>query len=224
MKIAGVIILLILVLGGLSAANPIILLSDDIADGYLGEPLDDLRMATNWFGLYIQGSDSQIKPARLDLISKREQSETIYSVITDPPKVEVLFSGVPIVSPGPVVTVDRFVDMEAQNRRAEFRLDSRVYSVQLHSSNADLCDAVITLSDGHCTQKVFQLKDSLPYECGEPHFRIHWVGDMDRDGGLDLLVTFSPKYSVHPRQLFLSSAAKAGDLVAEVAIHLHFAQ
>ena len=53
--------------------------------------------------------------------------------------------------------------------------------------------------------------------CDEPHFTIHWAGDLDRDGRLDMLATFSSKYSYHPRQLFLSSAARSGELVAEVA-------
>jgi hypothetical protein len=40
---------------------------------------------------------------------------------------------------------------------------------------------------------------------------------LDRDGRLDLLVTFSQKYSYHPRQLLLSSGARSGELLAEVA-------
>lgn len=40
--------------------------------------------------------------------------------------------------------------------------------------------------------------------CDGPHFWLEWAGDLDGDGRLDLLVTFSDKYSAHPRQLLLS--------------------
>jgi hypothetical protein len=39
-----------------------------------------------------------------------------------------------------------------------------------------------------------------------------------------MLVTFSHKYSYHPRQLFLSSGAPPGELVAEVARYERFAE
>src|SRR5262245_65556102 len=53
---------------------------------------------------------------------------------------------------------------------------------------------------------------ALVVSCDEPHFTVHWAGDLDRDGRLDMLVTFSHKYSYHPRQLLLSSGARSGEL------------
>ena len=56
--------------------------------------------------------------------------------------------------------------------------------------------------------------------CGQGDSRdAIWV-----DGRLDLLVTFSHKYSYHPRQVFLSSGARSDELVAEVARYERFAE
>jgi len=52
---------------------------------------------------------------------------------------------------------------------------------------------------------------------GDPHFTIHWAGDLDGDGALDLVATFSMKYSYQPRQIYLSSLAEPGALVGLAA-------
>jgi hypothetical protein len=90
---------------------------------------------------------------------------------------------------------------------------------------------VITLTQGGRSQKLFDATEpgatrdpASVVSCDEPHFEIHWAGDLDRDGLLDMLVTFSHKYSYHPRQLLLSSAARSGQLVAEVGRYERFAQ
>ncbi len=49
-----------------------------------------------------------------------------------------------------------------------------------------------------------------------PHLR--WAGDLDRDGRLDLLIDVSDHYNVSAPTLFLSSQAKAGELVGEAAV------
>ncbi len=86
-----------------------------------------------------------------------------------------------------------------------------------------LCDALITLSHRNTRQKLYEPGQS-GFACDEPHFDILWAGDLDRDGKLDLLVTFSSKYSYYPRQLFLSSSSRPEDLVSEVARYERFAQ
>ena len=84
---------------------------------------------------------------------------------------------------------------------------------------------MVTLSGDAVTQRVFDIGGpSARFSCDEPHFRIHWAGDLDRDGRLDMLVTFSEKYSYYPRQLLLSSAARLPNLVGEVARYERFSQ
>ena len=99
------------------------------------------------------------------------------------------------------------------------------------SKEPNYCDAVIILTQGERTQKLFDAAGpgttndpALVVSCDEPHFTVHWAGDLDRDGRLDMLVTFSHKYSYHPRQLFLSSGARSDELVAEVARYERFAE
>lgn len=49
-----------------------------------------------------------------------------------------------------------------------------------------------------------------------PHLR--WAGDIDRDGRLDLLIDMTDHYNVSAPTLFLSSQAKAGELVGAAAV------
>jgi len=92
--------------------------------------------------------------------------------------------------------------------------------VRLRSSDPRRCDAVVVLQHGDRTQRLFDMNGAADaaigpqFGCDEPHFHVHWAGDLDGDGRLDLLVTFSGKYSFHPRQLLLSSAASPSALVA----------
>ena len=104
-------------------------------------------------------------------------------------------------------------------------------TIHLESRQASLCDGVITLSSGGRTQKLFDATEpgatrdpDLVLACDDPHFKIHWAGDLDRDGRLDMLVTFSHKYSYVPNQLLLSSAARSPDLVAEAGRYERFSQ
>jgi hypothetical protein len=226
MKIGVMTTILMLLIMGSSLANPIILSSDDIGDSYYteAEAPGNLKATTDWLGLYVTAKSSRVEEARVNLVPRREKSQTIYNIITNPPNATVLLSGVPLVSSGPAVTVAQYIDLGSENRETEFKLGLQVYKIRLHSNNVDLCDTVITLSDGSRTQKVFQPNTGSPFTCDGPHFRIHWAGDIDRDGHLDLLVTFSPKYSAFPRQLLLSSAARKGELVSEVAAYVRMAQ
>ncbi|MDO6528161.1 hypothetical protein Q4519_21045 [Motilimonas sp. 1_MG-2023] len=47
----------------------------------------------------------------------------------------------------------------------------------------------------------------------EPNVNMHWAGDMDDDGKLDLVVSINPKYSCDQKFTYLSSKARAGELM-----------
>lgn len=49
-----------------------------------------------------------------------------------------------------------------------------------------------------------------------PHLR--WAGDLDRDGQIDLLIDTSDHYNVSQPTLFLSTQAKADELVGKAAV------
>jgi hypothetical protein len=223
---------------GLLQAGPVILSSDDIGDNYYDAPPAVILDRTTWLGLFIKEgkSDQKTHESHLAVTSvsfalRKEPGPTVYRLVTSPAGADLLLSGVSVLSPGPVTTLGQFIDFGGETREAEFRLSSRQYRIRLDSKEPNYCDAVIILTQGGRSQKLFDAADpgvtkdpALMVSCDEPHFTIHWAGDLDRDGQLDMLVTFSRKYSYHPRQLFLSSSARSGELVAEVARYNTFAQ
>jgi hypothetical protein len=157
----------------------------------------------------------------------------VLKIETTPPNATLLMYGVPNITPGPAITAAQFVDLWQDDPEEQIRIGERLYTIRLVSQEPDYCDAVISLTSGAITQRLFDSKNPRPHPggdpyrvwtCDDPHFRIHWAGDLDRDGQLDMVVTFSEKYSYHPRQLLLSSAARPPDLVAEVARYERFSQ
>ena len=223
---------------GLLQAGPMILAPADIGDNYYDAPPAAILEQATWLGLFIEGekSDQMTRESHLAVTSvsfalRQEPGPTVYRLVTSPPGADMLLSGVPGLSPGPVKTVGQSIDFGGETREAEFRLGTRQYRIRLDSKKPNYCDAVIILTEGRRSQKLFDAaapgvtKDpAVVVSCDEPHFTIHWAGDVDRDGRLDLLATFSRKYSYHPRQLLLSSRARSGELVAEVARYDTFAQ
>jgi len=197
-----------------------------------------VRERAAWLGLFIKEGnperktrESRLEVTRVSFAPRKESGTTVYRLVTTPPGAALLLSGVTRLSAGSAMTVSQDIDLGAETRKAEFWVGSRRYTIRLDSKDPDYCDAVIILTQGGRMQRLFDAagpgttKDSaLVVSCDQPHFRVHWVGDLDRDGRLDMLVTFSQKYSYHPRQLFLSSAARSGELVAEVARYERFAK
>ena len=92
-------------------------------------------------------------------------------------------------------------------------LGQRRYTLRLEGVKADLTDARVTLSDGQQTQLLFAPDGFVD----DPHFTLHWAGDMDGDGRLDLIATLSHKYSVFPTRLLLSSLARQKQLLGVAA-------
>ena len=163
--------------------------------------------------------------------ASRSEKSTVYRLVTTPPGAELLLSGVPGLSAGAAITAGQDIDLGGEKREAELWLGRRQYRIRLDSKDPNYCDAVVTLTHDGRRQKLFDATGpgttndpALVRSCDEPHFTVHWAGDLDRDGRLDMLVTFSKKYSYHPRQLFLSSGARSGELVAEVARYERFAE
>jgi hypothetical protein len=134
-----------------------------------------------------------------------------------PESLQLLVSGVPRIRPGPATTVVEYeASLWADERRLAITLGPAAYELTLDSTDPDFCDATITLSDGRASQTLY-VPGGHPFDCDAPHFSVQWAGDLDGDRRLDLVTTFSPKYSWYPRQLFLSSAARPGELVGLVA-------
>jgi hypothetical protein len=58
---------------------------------------------------------------------------------------------------------------------------------------------------------------------GDGHWRVRWIGDLNRDGWPDVLLDASYKYSVYTTRLFLSRAMDGGFEISQVAILGHSA-
>lgn len=70
----------------------------------------------------------------------------------------------------------------------------------------------LVLARGGVAQVLYQFDDG-----DTDGWALRWAGDLDGDGKLDLLLTADHHYSVSTLRLFLSSRAKKGQLVREVA-------
>jgi hypothetical protein len=93
------------------------------------------------------------------------------------------------------------------------RLGKNRYRLALKTSDPGYRDARLILETKGRRQVLYALKGNGD----EPHFSVYFIGDIDGDGKLDLIVTMSPKYSWSPLSVLLSSAAGPGELVREVA-------
>ena len=99
------------------------------------------------------------------------------------------------------------------------QLGQRLYTLRLVSRDPEQCDAVISLTSDGVTQTLFDVR-KMPADlsCDGPHFTVHWAGDLDRDGRLDLLVTFSREVQLLPKTVAPIRRPHARSaLVAEVA-------
>jgi hypothetical protein len=85
----------------------------------------------------------------------------------------------------------------------DYRLELRIHDHRGHTTRRD---ELASVAGGTWPQKT---NDTMP--------TLQWAGDLDRDGTVDLLIDFSPHYSVSSQALFLSSAAAESQIVAPVA-------
>lgn len=205
------------VLLGSMQTDPLVLTPIDIGEAYYDRAPEDIERRTEWVGLYIGDDGSRLERANVRFDAEPDGRDTVYSIVTEPERAELLVSGVPAVTAGPAVTLIRWTTgLSYDEPTMELHLGDTAYTLHLIATDPMLCDAVIELTDGARTQRLYEAGQG-PYSCDEPHFDIHWAGDLDRDGRLDLAVTFSSKYSHHPRQLLLSGSAGPDALVEEAA-------
>jgi hypothetical protein len=207
---------------GTAATTPVILFADDLQGEFEEIPAYAAQPAAAWVGLYEDTSGAKLRTARVSAV--RGAGSGPFRVDADPPDALILIAAVPALVPGAAVTVARNLSLGPESRQVVLMLGSQQAVVSWKSAVGDGCDAEITFSIAGRTQTLFRMDPASPIACDEPHFSIDWAGDLDRDGRLDLIATFSRKYSMHPRRLLLSSAAAPGTLVAEIALYTHLAQ
>ena len=157
------------------------------------------RVTTGWLGLYCNGTCA-LRPATLEYRVDPQFDDLLYTA-TRPAGARFVFRDV--LLEGPVTSLD----FEPAFPIA-LALNGEAYELRVSADGA-----VLTLHHRERSQVLYR----MPEFTDEPHMTVLFAGDLDRDGKLDLIANLSWKYSLHPLQLFLSSAAGEGELVREVA-------
>jgi len=204
---------------GAFQSSGIVVLGSDLYDGYYGETPPFAVDQEPWLGLVEEREGFVLIPAELEWTSLEVAPGAEgprFRLSADLGRPLLLVSEVRGLRAGRIAGASpAMADLSVRTARAEVELGGVSYDFSLESSYPEACTAVVTVSSGNASQRI-------PVEgvfgCGDPHFAIHWAGDLDSDGALDFLATFSMKYSYHPRQLFLSSAAAPGELVGLAAL------
>ena len=162
------------------------------------------RQTDGWLGLYCTDTCA-LRPASLEYSVDALDRDRL-NAATRPRDARFLFRDVPGLVAGSVPSVP----FAEEKLREEGGLP-----LVLHGDKYELraTATAITLRRGSVSQTIF----AMPEEVDEPHVHLHFAGDLDGDGKLDLIMTNSRKYSYWPVQLYLSSAAGPGELVRLVA-------
>ena len=187
-----------------------------------------------WLGLYVNGREAVLRYAKIqvrtvfdDVTDYGTKKKTGKSVSVGGPHKPVLLmrTGTGLI-PGSVISVfnQKELNFERTLEKIPVRLKlgkrSYVLKVVSPDKNPTPCrehafprNAKLVLVTGKSSQTLYTLGD-----CGnEPYWYLVWAGDLDRDGKLDLYVNVTQHYDVSERKLFLSSRARKGRLVKEVA-------
>lgn len=176
----------------------------------------------DWLGLLLVDGESRLEPVAARWNGSVLFGDSVFELDVTPELTPdavpyLLLAEVPGIRAGDAPTVlETEASLWTEERRLEIALGDDSYELELSASDPMLCDAAVTLTLGTATQTLYPPGNDA-FSCDEPHFSVQWAGDLDGDGRLDLVTTFSPKYSYFPRRLWLSSAASAGELVGLVA-------
>ncbi len=176
----------------------------------------EARPSEGWFGLYREEKGSRLAEVGVQFSDDSELEQV--RVESRPSGADFLFRNLPGLKAGRLVEATIEGGPLGQTRMLRLSLADREYLLRLEGNDETFADAVIILSSGDREQVLFRADGWAD----EAHFSVLWAGDLDRDGGLDLLVTFSPKYSMYPRDLLLSSGADPGDFVRLAATYIHY--
>ena len=170
------------------------------------------RQTEGWLGLYC-GEICELRPARLEYRLIANDKDRL-DAETRPRGAFFVFRDVPGMKTGPVPEAP-FEEHSALAHDAvvPLVLKGEKYELSVRAADRMFHKAVITLRHGSVSQVIYR----MPEFVDEGHLQLAFAGDLDGDGKLDLIMSNSPKYSYYPLTLYLSTAAKPGELVGEAA-------
>lgn len=199
---------------------------------------DKTEPGEGWWGIYPDGEGFTLQPTTVSVEAVRnpaDEDDTNLSALSIEDTQEahpvLLVRGLPGVQSGPLKTASpkptpTFLS-PGQELRLSLKSPSRPPAMHIVATgSAELEPGKFSARISNYQLHVFQRLDTgavaqvlitLP-ELGSPDGpRLWWAGDLDRDGKLDLVYDLSPVYVTTELALFLSSAAKEGELVGLVA-------
>jgi hypothetical protein len=189
------------------------------------------RSGQTWLALFVNKRHSMLRYAKVsvrrvfdEITDYGEGRKTGKKVSVDGQVQPILLiRPVAALKVGPVTTLfhNQKIDFEhgLEKFPATFKLGQRWYVLKVVAAGKNPgCpstsfpkNARLVLISGRSQQVLYTLDD-----CGnDPSWYVLWVGDLDRDGKLDLYVNVTQHYDVSERKLFLSSEAARGKLVRE---------
>jgi len=235
------VLLLLSVLAGqvlLQSAKTGKILLVETGEGFHGDeaPVKD---GERWLGLYVTGGGSSLITSKVKvervvdpIVDEDENKMTGKSVSVDhPAKPVFLVKGAAMMKPGLVTTVYQGGRSEehwlingyelASRKTLRLRLGAGEYQLKVlgrkvrpsENPNAEFLNLKLALVFGGQTQILYSpgiVDEATPWS-------LLWAGDVNGDEKLDLYVSVSWHYNVSETRLFLSSQAKPGQLVKEVA-------
>ena len=175
-----------------------------------------------WFGLYSDSLTFELRESRVTITDSQTVGGLYDRFVTTDQAAKPLFllRGVNGLSNRPVLTVlatPTFIH-PAESKSMQFG-ESTYYSVAAFGQAVDetvdvvITDYTIRLRKGRQSQIIASFK----WIGSDKHPTILWVGDLDGDARLDLLMDSSTHYNLITYTLFLSSVAGNGNLVEQVA-------
>jgi len=188
--------------------------------------------AGNWLALVREGNGTTVHPVNISLVPEQDMmdedgEETGRRVGVEPPlEPIVLVRGLGWFT-GPVTTalMDERIDvahtLEVRLNTVSSRLSVRCgEGSRVEGQRQQRCTLVVqseAVRQALFTYSAYFEGTQRLWASDNGPF-VLWAGDLDLDGRLDLLLDTSDHENVKEMRLFLSSAAKPGQLVSEVAL------
>jgi hypothetical protein len=178
------------------------------------------RTGQRWLGLYVSkgGSLLRLTPVRVKPVEDPVDEEAHGAKsgkevsVRRRPEPVFLLHGATMLRPGPVETV-RGHSLEL-TRTSDYRLLLAGVSYRLKVV-AHRHRVRLILSQGRQQQILYSVSQA-EFE-DSTGWSLDWAGDLDHDHRLDLYLTVSDNYNGSEKKLFLSSTARRGRLVRELA-------